>query len=106
MTVVRITLMMGIFCYGLHAQETPIADIDRTAPAKEVFDDDGSRVAVLGYHVFHKTLPATQMRIPTSKFRSQMEAIRKSNIAPCHKDITDLKDKRHDVLDVGFVFFF
>jgi peptidoglycan/xylan/chitin deacetylase (PgdA/CDA1 family) len=73
--------MMGIFCYGLHAQETPIADIDRTAPAKEVFDDDGSRVAVLGYHVFHKTLSATQMRIPTSKFRSQMEAIRKSNIA-------------------------
>ena len=81
MTVVRITLMMGIFCYGLHAQEAPIAATDRTPPAKEVFDDDGSRVAVLGYHVFHKTLPATQMRIPTSKFRSQMEAIRKSNIA-------------------------
>ena len=81
MTVVRITLIMGIFCYGLHAQEAPTAATDRTPPAKEVFNDDGSRIAVLGYHVFHKTLPATQMRIPTSKFRSQMEAIRKSNIA-------------------------
>ena len=53
MAVVQITLMMGIFCYGLHAQEAPIAATDRTPPAKEVFDDDGSRVAVLGYHVFH-----------------------------------------------------
>ena len=46
----------------------------------QVLDDDGSRVSVLGYHVFHPTKEATQMRIPTEKFRKQMEAIKKSNI--------------------------
>lgn len=46
----------------------------------QVLDDDGSRVSVLGYHVFHATKEATQMRIPTEKFRKQMEAIKKSNI--------------------------
>lgn len=45
-----------------------------------MLDDDGSRVSVLGYHVFHATKEATQMRIPTEKFRKQMEAIKKSNI--------------------------
>ncbi|HCQ80602.1 MAG TPA: hypothetical protein DIV46_11550, partial [Verrucomicrobiales bacterium] len=70
MTVVRITLMLAIFCYSLQAQETPIATTDYSPPPEESVDDDGSRVAVLGYHVFHGTLPATQMRIPTSKFRS------------------------------------
>lgn len=43
-------------------------------------EDDGSRVSVLGYHVFHPSQPATQMRIPTSKFREQMETIKNSNI--------------------------
>lgn len=46
----------------------------------KVLDDDGSRVSVLGYHVFHATKEATQMRVPTEKFRKQMEAIKKSNI--------------------------
>lgn len=46
----------------------------------QVLDDDGSRVSVLGYHVFHATKEATQMRIPTEKFRKQMETIKKSNI--------------------------
>ena len=52
-------------------------------PAKEepsVLEDDGSRVSVLGYHVFHPTKEATQMRIPTAKFRQQMETIKNSNI--------------------------
>ena len=81
------TLLLATLCLGLQAQETPITAIETTLattpPVKdavEVFEDDGSRVAVLGYHVFHATLPATQMRIPTSKFRRQMEAIKKSNI--------------------------
>ena len=43
-------------------------------------EDDGSRVSVLGYHVFHPTFEATQMRIPTAKFRKQMETIKNSNI--------------------------
>ena len=43
-------------------------------------EDDGSRVSVLGYHVFHATKPATQMLIPTKKFRSQMEAVKTSEV--------------------------
>ena len=38
--------------------------------------DDGVRVSVLGYHEFALQKPNTAMRIQTSKFRKQMEAIR------------------------------
>lgn len=38
--------------------------------------DDGTRVSVLGYHDFSETLPETEMRLRTSKFRKQMETIR------------------------------
>ncbi len=47
---------------------------------KEALADDGSRVAVLGYHVFHATRKASEMRIPTSKFREQMQFIKDSQI--------------------------
>ena len=52
-----------------------------TAPAAEPLraldvPDDGVRVAVLGYHDFSETERETAMRIRTSKFRKQMEAIR------------------------------
>lgn len=83
MNAIRITLMFAAFCLGLCGQDTPIAAIETIPPTgktAEVFEDDGSRVAVLGYHVFHATKPATQMRIPTSKFRTQMEAIKNSNV--------------------------
>jgi len=46
----------------------------------EIVGDDGARVSVLGYHVFHATKPATEMRISTSKFREQMETIKASKI--------------------------
>lgn len=42
--------------------------------------DDGIRVAVLGYHDLADGLPETAMRIHTSKFRKQMEAIRQSGV--------------------------
>ncbi|MEP2776114.1 MAG: polysaccharide deacetylase family protein [Luteolibacter sp.] len=42
--------------------------------------DDGVRVAVLGYHDFSATERETAMRIRTSKFREQMQAIRASGI--------------------------
>lgn len=42
--------------------------------------DDGARVAILGYHEFSETEPETAMRIRTSKFRKQMEAIRQLGI--------------------------
>jgi peptidoglycan/xylan/chitin deacetylase (PgdA/CDA1 family) len=43
------------------------------APPQEA---DDSRVAILGYHDFSDTLPETEMRIRTTKFRKQMSAIR------------------------------
>lgn len=49
-------------------------------PPPTSLDDDGSHVAVLGYHEFHPTSPPTQMRIQTPKFRRQMEALKNSNL--------------------------
>jgi len=45
-------------------------------PPEPEIPDDGVRVSVLGYHDFSETLPETAMRIRTSKFRQQMEALR------------------------------
>ena len=39
-----------------------------------------SRVSVLGYHDFSPTLPETEMRIRTAKFRWQMQALRDRGI--------------------------
>lgn len=60
------------------AQETP----EPVAPPVEDthIPDDGVRVSILGYHDFSETLPETAMRIKTSKFRNQMEAIRQLGI--------------------------
>lgn len=49
-------------------------------PAAPEIPDDGTRVAVLGYHEFSEKQKETQMRIKTSKFRAQMEAIRQAGI--------------------------
>jgi len=43
-------------------------------------EDDGVRVAVLGYHDFSETLPETEMRINTTKFRKQLEIIQQLGI--------------------------
>jgi len=64
---------------------TPIAAQEPTPPIPEVesaavLEDDGSRVSVLGYHVFHATKSATEMLIPTAKFRQQMDLVKASNI--------------------------
>ena len=50
-----------------------VAPAETPAPQQE---DDGIRVAVLGYHEFSETEPETEMRIRTSKFRQQLETIR------------------------------
>lgn len=76
-------LATGAFLLPAQAQE--VSDSETTpSPAlvepSVTFDDDGSRVAILGYHVFHATQKASQMRIPTAKFREQMKAIKDSNI--------------------------
>ncbi|MFU8892053.1 MAG: polysaccharide deacetylase family protein [Luteolibacter sp.] len=43
-------------------------------------EDDGVRVSVLGYHDFSETLPETEMRINTTKFRKQLEIIQQLGI--------------------------
>lgn len=52
---------------------------DEIVPAS--LPDDGARVAILGYHDFSETLPETAMRLNTTKFRKQMEAIRELGIS-------------------------
>ena len=63
---------------GLRAEES-VASMPPQAPPAEI-PDDGVRVAILGYHDFSETEPETAMRIRTSKFRMQMEAIRQLGI--------------------------
>ncbi len=58
----------------------PVAPAVPDAPVVPEIPDDGTRVAVLGYHDFAEGLPETAMRIHTSKFRKQMEAIRQLGI--------------------------
>lgn len=55
------------------------AAVTPPAPAVEpssTVQDDATRVSILGYHDFSESLPETAMRIRTSKFRKQMEAIK------------------------------
>jgi len=51
------------------AADLPVPPDDPDIP------DDGTRVSVLGYHDFSETLPETEMRINTTKFRTQLETI-------------------------------
>jgi peptidoglycan/xylan/chitin deacetylase (PgdA/CDA1 family) len=80
----------AIYCLclaSLLAQKTPeatppvarvVVEQPVAPPAPEVpaIPDDGIRVAALGYHDFSESLPETAMRIRTTKFRTQMAAIR------------------------------
>jgi peptidoglycan/xylan/chitin deacetylase (PgdA/CDA1 family) len=70
----RIALISGwISAFAVAQEVTPI----ETVPTPV---DDGVRVAVLGYHDIGENSPETEMRIHTSKFRSQMEKIKQSGI--------------------------
>ncbi|RYD28423.1 MAG: hypothetical protein EOP87_19695, partial [Verrucomicrobiaceae bacterium] len=55
-------------------------------PQEPEIPDDGVRVSVLGYHDFSETLPETAMRIRTSKFRQQMEALRQMGLTVISMD--------------------
>ena len=61
----------------LAAEEIPQA-APMSMPAAE---DDGVRVAILGYHDFSETEPETAMRINTTKFRRQLETIRQLGLS-------------------------
>ena len=76
----RIFSLLFLFfsAFALHAEEPGTAAPLETPPT--VIPDDGVRVAILGYHDFSETAPETAMRIRTSKFRKQMEAIRQLGI--------------------------
>ena len=63
------------------ADEKPSPELPTAPPVEEsAIPDDGVRVAVLGYHDFSESEPQTAMRIHTSKFRKQMEALRQLGI--------------------------
>lgn len=55
---------------------TPAASGDEQNPAAPQPADENTRVTVLGYHEFSSSEKATEMRIPTEKFRLQMKAIK------------------------------
>ncbi len=75
LNISRMKKLLSVILSGLFPASYCLAQEDA-----EIIGDDGARVSVLGYHVFHPTKPATEMLIPTSKFREQMEAIRASKI--------------------------
>lgn len=55
-----------------------IASVQATLPVPPddpTVADDGVRVSVLGYHDFSDSMPETEMRINTTKFRKQLEII-------------------------------
>ena len=68
---------------NLHAPaqpaEAPLA-IPSTAFSPVPVPQHETRVAILGYHDFSRTLPATEMRMNTDVFRSQMQALKASGV--------------------------
>ena len=88
-SVLLITLFTSLCAW---AQEAPAPEPSVTpvtpsptvpvpeAPVVTEVPDDGVRVAVLGYHDLAENQPETAMRIHTSKFRTQMQAIQQLGI--------------------------
>lgn len=70
-----------VFAVPAFGQSEDIEDVPTSQPLRTLdIPDDGVRVAVLGYHDFSASERETAMRIRTSKFREQMEEIKKSGI--------------------------
>ncbi|MES2922251.1 MAG: polysaccharide deacetylase family protein [Verrucomicrobiota bacterium] len=76
--VLLITLLASLCAWS---QDAPVAPLPVPPPVEDpAISDDGVRVSILGYHDLAENLPETAMRIHTSKFRKQMEAIRQLGI--------------------------
>ncbi len=68
---------------NLHAPAQPAEAslaIPSTAFSPVPVPQHETRVAILGYHDFSRTLPATEMRMNTDVFRSQMQALKASGV--------------------------
>jgi peptidoglycan/xylan/chitin deacetylase (PgdA/CDA1 family) len=83
--MMRFLLLLPLLaCFSVSAQDAAMPETiapPLAMPAEDpAIPDDGIRVAVLGYHDLADGLPETAMRIHTSKFRKQMEAIRQSGV--------------------------
>ncbi|MGL4400479.1 MAG: polysaccharide deacetylase family protein, partial [Luteolibacter sp.] len=80
----RLLLFISLLgCLATSAQDAVASEViaPPPMPAEDpTVPDDGIRVAVLGYHDLAENLPETAMRVHTSKFRKQMEAIRQSGV--------------------------
>jgi peptidoglycan/xylan/chitin deacetylase (PgdA/CDA1 family) len=77
--VVSLVLAFMALCLPCQAQEGEPVPVAQPVSPLDV-PDDGVRVAVLGYHDFSENERETAMRIRTSKFREQMETIRRLGI--------------------------
>jgi peptidoglycan/xylan/chitin deacetylase (PgdA/CDA1 family) len=71
--------LAAALCAAASGQLAPPAPTAPPAPSIAV-PDDGVRVCILGYHDFSESDKETAMRIRTSKFRKQMEALRQLGI--------------------------
>lgn len=58
----------------------PVPVIPPTAFSPVPVPQHETRVAILGYHDFSRTLPATEMRMNTDVFRAQMQALKASGV--------------------------
>lgn len=77
-------LLAHLFLSGSASSQTPLTTQDSLRAVADATGDraqtqvapDSSLVSVLGYHDFTQNRAATEMLLPVSKFRSQMQAIK------------------------------
>ena len=94
----RTALLLALLFLPLLAQENPEPLAEPTAPEPETAETSPTRVAIIGYHDFSEDLPETEMRIKTSKFRKQMEAIRQLGLSVISlKDFMDWKKNGREI---------
>jgi len=79
--MLRTASLLALLFLPLLAQENTEPLPVPTVPEPQTEETDTTRVSILGYHDFSEDLPETEMRLKTSKFRKQMEAIRQLGLS-------------------------